>query len=73
MSSIFHGIYEQTFWFNFYEHCREKKVKVVGKREKGRRGTRKDGGKGREKTGRRKVDVREEVAITQVHVGSSYK
>lgn len=73
MSSIFHGIYKQTFWFKFYEHCREKKVKVVGKREKGRRGIRKDGGKGREKTGRRKADVTEEVAITQVHVGSSYK
>ena len=73
MSSIFHGIYYQTFWFKFYEHCREKKVKVVGKREKGGRGIRKDGERGREKTGRGKVDMREEVAITQAHVGSSYK
>lgn len=50
MSSTFHGIYNQTFWFKFYKHCREKKVKVVGKREKGRRGIRKDGGRAREKT-----------------------
>ena len=41
-----------------------------GEREEG---IRKDGGKGREKTGRRKIDVTEEVAITQVHAGSSYK
>ena len=73
MSSIFHGIYDQTFWFKFYEHYREKKVKVVGKREKVGRRLRKDGERGREKTGRGKVDVREEVAITQAHVGSSYK
>ena len=72
MSSIFHGIYDQTFWFKFYEHYREK-VKVVGKREKVGRRIRKDGERGREKTGRGKVDVREEVAITQAHVGSSYK
>ena len=73
MSSIFHGIYDQTFWFKFYEHYREKKVKVVGQREKVGRRIRKDGERGREKTGRGKVDVREEVAITQAHVGSSYK
>lgn len=46
---------------------------MVGKREKGGRGIRKDGERGREKTGRGKVDMREEVAITQAHVGSSYK
>ena len=73
MSSIFHGIYDQTFWFKFYEHYREKKVKVVGKREKVGRRIRKDGERGREKTGRGKVDVREEVAITQAHLGSSFK
>ena len=44
MSSIFHGIYDQTFWFKFYEHYREK-VKVVGKREKvGRRQSRLESG-----------------------------
>ena len=46
---------------------------MVGKREKVGRRIRKDGERGREKTGRGKVDVREEVAITQAHVGSSYK
>lgn len=36
--------------FIFYEHFREKKVKVVGRKKIGRRGIRRDGGGGREKT-----------------------
>ena len=63
---------DQTFWFKFYEHCREKKVKVVGRRER-EEGNKKGWRERKREDRRRKVDEREEVAITEAHVGPSYK
>ena len=68
----FVGFGVKHIWFIFYECFREKKVKVVGRKKIRRKGIKRDGGRGREKTvGRRKVGGREEEEIPEVHVGSS--